>query len=341
MPTRPILIVDDEVNNLALLRKILGADYKLVFARSGPEALAAAAKHHPALILLDIQMPEMNGYQVCEILKKDPATADIPVIFVTTLSDKGNEEHGFEAGCVDYLPKPSVPSIVKARVKTHLSLVQTERLEKNLRSAIFMLGEAGHYNDTDTGVHIWRMASYSRTLARALGYSLPDAELIELAAPMHDTGKIGIPDRVLGKPGPLDDEEWCIMRTHCKIGYDILSKNDEAVFQLAAEIALHHHEKWDGSGYPKGLAGKAIPESARIVAIADVFDALTMARPYKEPWPVDKSFAHIQSGAGQHFDPEIVNCFMDIRVDVLAVREKWHEIEQSRQDSSGDYGQNF
>ena len=329
MPTRPILIVDDKANNLAVLRKILDPDYKLVFARNGVEALAAVSKHYPALILLDIQMPEMDGYQICETLKKNPATAEIPVIFVTSLSDAGNEEHGFEVGCVDYLAKPLVPSIVKARVKTHLSLIQTERLEKNLRSAIFMLGEAGHYNDTDTGVHIWRMASYSRLLARAMGYSLPEAAMIELAAPMHDTGKIGIPDSILRKPGPLDEEEWSIMRTHCKIGYDILSKNDETVFQLAAEIALYHHEKWDGSGYPNGLSGENIPESARIVAITDVFDALTMARPYKEPWPVEKALANIQNGAGQHFDPEMVKCFFDIQSELMIVKEQWAEVERS------------
>ena len=182
MSTRPILLVDDEPNNLAVLRKILDSDYKLVFANSGQEALAAVSKHNPALILLDIQMPDISGYQVCETLKKNPYTADIPVIFVTTLSDTGFEERGFESGCVDYLSKPLVPSLVRARVKTHLSLVQTTRLERSHRSAIFMLGEAGHYRDTDTGVHIWRMAAYTKLLANAMGYSLPEADLIELAA---------------------------------------------------------------------------------------------------------------------------------------------------------------
>ena len=328
MPNRPILVVDDEANNLAVLRKILEPDYKLIFARSGQEALAAVEKHQPVLILLDIQMPDMNGYQVCETLKRNPATVDIPVIFVTALCDTGFEELGFEAGCVDYLSKPLVPSIVRARVKTHLSLVHTARLERSHRSAIFMLGEAGHHNDNDTGVHIWRMAAYSKLLAQARGYSLAEATLIELAAPMHDTGKIGIPDSVLRKPGPLNDEEWAVMRTHCKIGYDILSKCDEPVFTLAAEIALYHHEKWDGSGYPMGIAGKNIPESARIVAITDVFDALTMVRPYKEAWPIDKAFAQIKDGAGQHFDPEIVDCFFDIRADLIAVKTEWEGIEQ-------------
>lgn len=279
MPNHAILVVDDEANNLAILRKILEPDYRLVFARNGQEAIIATEKHLPALILLDIQMPDMSGYQVCQMLKSNPATVDIPVIFVTSLSDSGCEERGFDVGCVDYLSKPLVPSIVRARVKTHLSLVHTARLERSHRSAIFMLGEAGHYNDNDTGVHIWRMAEYSKLLAQARGFSLAEASLIELAAPMHDTGKIGIPDSVLRKPGPLNDEEWEVMRTHCKIGYDILSKCDEPVFALAAEIALYHHEKWNGDGYPMGLTGKDIPESARIVAIADVFDALTMTRP--------------------------------------------------------------
>lgn len=327
MPYRPILVVDDEANNLAVLRKILEPDYRLVFARNGQEALSAAKKHNPVLILLDIQMPDMNGYQVCETLKSNPDTVDIPVIFVTSLSDSGFEERGFEAGCVDYLSKPLVPSIVSARVKTHLSLVHATRLERSHRSAIFMLGEAGHYNDNDTGVHIWRMAAYSKLVAQARGFSLAEASLIELAAPMHDTGKIGIPDSVLRKPGPLNDEEWRIMRTHSKIGYDILSKSDEPVFKIAAEIALYHHEKWNGEGYPMGLIGKDIPESARIVAITDVFDALTMIRPYKEAWPIDKAFAHIKNGARQHFDPEIVECFFDIRSDLMAAKAEWEDIE--------------
>jgi putative two-component system response regulator len=323
MTYHPILVVDDEPANLALLSQILEPDYQLVFATSGSEALKMVAKQPISLILLDVQMPGMNGYQVCEALKADPATEAIPVIFATSLSETGDEERGFAAGCVDYLSKPVVPSLVRARIGTHMSLVRAITLEESYRDAIHMLGEAGHYNDTDTGVHIWRMAAYSKALAIELGWSESAAELLELAAPMHDTGKIGIADTILVKPGKLDDDEWAIMRRHCQIGYDILSKSNAPIFKLAAEIALNHHEKWDGSGYPNGLAGTFIPESARIIAITDVFDALTMQRPYKEAWPIDKALATILDGAGQHFDPSMISCFMDIRSTMLDIKNKW------------------
>ncbi|MEQ1530286.1 MAG: HD domain-containing phosphohydrolase [Methylococcales bacterium] len=325
MPNHPILIVDDEPTNLSILRHILEPDYRLVIARNGKEAIAAAGKHSPTLILLDVKMPDMNGYQVCAALKADPNTEHIPIIFVTSLVDFGNEEHGFEVGCVDYLSKPVVPSLVRARVRTHLSLVQTAQLEKSHRDAVFMLGEAGHYKDNDTGVHIWRMAAYSKVLAKALGWTTTDAQLLELAAPMHDTGKIGIPDAILCKPGNLDAEEWLIMQSHCQMGHDILSKSDAPIFKLAAEVALSHHEKWDGSGYPSGLRAEAIPASARIVAVADVFDALTMRRPYKEPWPLTKALTAILDGSGRHFDPTVVDCFSAIYAQILDIRTEWEQ----------------
>ena len=331
----PILIVDDEVINLENLRHILKSEYSLIYARSGAEAIRATEKHHPSLILLDIQMPDMDGYSVCRTLKSNPDFEAIPVIFVTALSDSGNEAEGFEAGCVDYISKPVEPSIVKARVKTHLSLVRTTQLEKSHRDAIFMLGKAGHYNDNDTGEHIWRMAAYSKVLASAMGWHITDAELLELAAPMHDTGKIGIPDAILCKPGKLNEMEWQIMQRHCQIGFEILSKSDAPIFQLAAKIALYHHEQWDGSGYPQGLKGTDIPESARIVAIADVFDALTMHRPYKEAWPVEKAILMIQEGAGKHFDPEIVSCFLENQATILEKRSDWVRNEAAINKSSG------
>ncbi|MBB6183987.1 HD domain-containing phosphohydrolase [Oleiagrimonas soli] len=323
MANESILIVDDEPQNLAVLQQILDDDYLLVFARSGTEALEAARKHAPDLVLMDVQMPNMDGYTACRQLKADPATVSIPVIFVTTLSDIGNETAGFQAGAVDYIIKPISSAVVRARVHTHLSLVQATLLERSYHDAIHMLGEAGHYNDLDTGVHIWRMAAYSAALAEAAGWGPQRRRLLELAAPMHDTGKIGIPDSILRKPGPLDADEWKVMRTHTRIGHDILAKSDAPVFRLAAEIALRHHEWWDGSGYPDGLAERAIPESARIVAIADTFDALTMDRPYKQAWPVGQAMARLRQDAGSHFEPRLVRIFDNILPLILDIKSSW------------------
>lgn len=323
----PILIVDDEPQNLAALQQILSGTYRLVFARGGVEALSAAVKHRPSLILLDIEMPDMDGYAVCRALKSDERTADTPVIFVTSLFDVGNEAAGFAAGAVDYIVKPISAPIVVARVQTHLSLVQASLLEQSHRDAIYMLGEASHLNDNDTGVHVWRMAAYVGALASASGWPADACKLLELAAPMHDTGKTGIPDAILRKPGKLDEAEWGIMKTHTRIGHHLLSKSHAPVFVLAAEIALHHHEKYDGSGYPDGLAGEAISEAARIVALADVFDALSMKRPYKEAWPVDRIVAHLQAGAGAHFDPALVDTFVAIMPQVLAIKSTWDSHE--------------
>ena len=326
---RPILCVDDEPSNLALMRHVLQADHKLVFARNGAETLQAVAKHDPVLLLLDVNMPDLNGFEVARRLKADPQTNHIPIIFVTGLSDEVDEQAGFDAGGVDYITKPISPAIVRARVRTHLSLVQIANLEASHMAAVHMLGEAGHYNDHDTGVHIWRMAAYCRLLALALGWSKPHADLLSLAAPMHDTGKIGITDVILKKPGKLDATEWDIMKTHSQIGNDILSKSNSNLFRLAAEVALNHHEKWDGSGYPHGLSGLAIPESARIVAMADVFDALSMKRPYKEAWPLDRITALIQESSGLHFEPRIVDTFLHILPQLLDEKLKWDARESA------------
>lgn len=327
MENKTLLIVDDAPENLAVMRQILSPDYHLVFATNGTDALAAARKHVPALILLDIQMPDISGYSVCSQLKADPLTEAIPVIFVTTRCDVVDETEGFSVGAADYITKPVSPPLLKARVRNQLSLVRATVLEKSYRDAVYMLGEAGHFNDTDTGDHIWRMAAYARTLAYAHGWNETDSDQLEQAAPMHDTGKIGIPQSILRKPGPLDEQEWKIMRTHSQIGHDILNKSQAPVFKIAAEVALRHHEKWDGSGYPDGLIGDHIPESARIVALADVFDALCMKRPYKDPWPIDKVVAHIQSGAGAHFDPALVTTFTKTLPRLIEIRSQWQSHE--------------
>lgn len=330
MPYGPILIVDDEPSNLAALRQVLGGLYRLAFVTCGGEVPAAVRKHSPALILLDIQMPDMDGYTVCRALKADPETQHIPVIFVTSLCEVGQEMAGFEAGAVDYIVKPFSPPVVRARVGTHLSLVRAAILERSYQDAIYMLGEAGHYYDTDTGVHIWRMAAYARALAEACGWDEERCQQLELAAPMHDTGKVGIPDTILRKPGPLDAAEWQVMKTHAIIGHHILRRSDAPVFRMAADIALRHHERWDGSGYPDGLAGADICEAARIVAVADVFDALSMRRPYKEPWPLEQVLAALREGVGNHFEPRLVEAFLDILPRVLEIQANWQRQEDTR-----------
>ncbi|HSQ42092.1 MAG TPA: HD domain-containing phosphohydrolase [Fibrobacteraceae bacterium] len=325
-----ILIVDDDPENLAILDQILGDEYPVVTASSGRGALEAVAKHKPALILLDVRMPDMDGLTVCTQLKANKETESIPVLFVTALDEVCDEAAGFAAGAVDYLVKPVSPSIVRARIRTHLSLTRVETLERSYREAVYMLGEAGHHNDNDTGLHIWRMAAYASLLAHYWGWDSEQCHSIELAAPMHDTGKLGIPDRILRKPGPLDSNEWLVMKTHSKIGHNILSKSLAPVFQMAADIALHHHEKWDGGGYPDGIAGPDIEESARLVAIADVFDALSMRRPYKEPWSMIKILETISFGAGHHFDPQMVECFFDILPKIKEIKECWDHQEQHK-----------
>ncbi|MFC3656941.1 response regulator [Xanthomonas hyacinthi] len=323
----PILCVDDEASNLALIRQILRKDYALTFAKNGAEALRAVVKHRPALILLDVDLPDLDGYTIARTLKQDPRTAAIPIIFVTGKDKDADESIGFEAGGVDYITKPYSPSILRARVRTHLSLVSAASLASSHRDAIQMLGMAGHYSDSDTGTHIWRMAAYARALAVAAGWSGEDAKLLEQAAPMHDTGKIGIPDAILKKPGPLDVDEWQVMQRHPQIGYDILSRSSAPLFRLAAEIALYHHEHWDGNGYPAGLAGERIPESARIVALADVFDALTTQRPYKEPWPLAQVMELFQQQAGAQFEPRLATLFAAILPQILQIQDYWSERE--------------
>ncbi|MGD0960180.1 MAG: HD domain-containing phosphohydrolase [Methylomonas sp.] len=320
-----VLLVDDEPNNLKVLQQILKDHFQLIFAINGEKALTAAREHNPDLILLDIMMPGMDGYQVCTQLKADPLTSHIPVIFVTAMGEMDNEAHGFDVGGVDYIQKPVSGPIVLRRVQTHLSLIRADELDNLARAAIEMLGAAGHYNDPYTGEHIWRMAAYSEAIARAAGWTPSQVEMMKLASPTHDTGKIGIPHGILKAPRALTEEEWSIMKTHSQIGYDILSKTDNPVFKMAAEIARFHHEKWDGGGYPLGLSGEDIPESARIVAIADVFDALTTKRPYKEPWPLEKTLDVMKQNSGAHFEPRLLSLFLEIMPEILQLKAKWVE----------------
>lgn len=324
-PRQCLLLVDDEPTNLQVLRHILQEDYRLLFAKDGPKALELAGRERPALVLLDVMMPGMTGHEVCQQLKNDPATREIPVIFVTALADTEDEAKGFEVGAVDYITKPVSPAIVKARVRTHLSLVRMDELKRTRLEIVQRLGLAAEYKDNETGLHVIRMSHYSRILARALGWSEADCDDLLNAAPMHDVGKIGIPDAVLRKPGKLDADEWAVMRQHVSIGANIIGEHPSGLLRMAQRIALTHHEKWDGSGYPNGLAGEDIPIEGRIVAIADVFDALTSERPYKQAWPVEEAVAFLREQSGQHFDPDLVELFIQQLPAVLEVKARWAE----------------
>ncbi|MEH6578958.1 MAG: two-component system response regulator [Amphritea sp.] len=332
-----ILVVDDTPDNIEVLRGVLHKDYQITVAISGAKALELArSEHRPDMILLDVMMPEMDGYEVCRRLKRDPRTADIPVIFVTSKDEVDSEETGLEIGAVDYITKPIVPRIVQARVKTQLALYdqnreldrlvkeRTEKLHSATLQIIQDLGRAAEYKDNETGMHVMRMSNYARLLGQAAGLNDNAVELLFYAAPMHDIGKIGIPDSILLKPGKLDAQEWQVMKTHCAIGAEIIGDaGGSELLQLAGSVALTHHEKWNGQGYPSGLAGEEIPLVARIVAIADVFDALTSKRPYKQAWSVEDAMNHLKNEAGEHFDPHLVALFLDLRPELLKIKTRY------------------
>lgn len=320
-----ILLVDDEPTNLRVLRTVLNDLYRLLFAKNGQEALQLAAGHQPDLVLLDVMMPGMTGYEVCTALKANSQTQHIPVIFVTALRDEIDETQGFDVGAVDYITKPISPAVVRARVKTHLSLVQAEELKKTRLQVIQRLGRAAEYRDNETGLHILRMSHFSQVIALAYGLSPKRAEDLLHAAPMHDIGKIGIRDDILLKPGKLTEDEFREMQRHPLIGAEILGDADSHLLQLAQQVALYHHEKWDGTGYPHGLKGEEIPLEARIVALCDVFDALTSTRPYKSAWSVEDTLAHLQAQKGRHFDPQLVDLLEQELPKILEIRARWAE----------------
>jgi len=318
LPRYRILVVDDEPANLNLLRQILKQDYDLAFAKSGSDALRILHENKPDLVLLDIMMPGIDGYQVCETIKQDPRLSDIPVIFCTAMDDELDEQRGFEIGAVDYLTKPVRSSIVQARIRTHLALSDQKRsfhrrflsaeadLIQSRLEALRMLGRAAEFKDNETGYHVIRMSLYSELLARASGWTDEEAGVLRNAAPMHDIGKIGIPDSILLKPGRLDEAEWAVMRQHSEMGARIIGESGgiSQLYTMAERIALTHHERWDGTGYPAGLAGEAIPLSGR--AIEDAID-------------------HIQQQAGKHFDPELASRFTELLPEIRQIISDWQD----------------
>lgn len=320
-----ILIVDDEPTNLRLLRQILQDNYKLSFARSGKDAISLVEKELPDLILLDIMMPEMTGFDVCKHLKNNTTTSHIPIIFVTALQDSIDETSGFDIGAVDYIVKPVVPSVVLARVKTHISLVKADELRATHLDLIQRLGRAAEYKDNETGLHVQRMSHYARIIAMAYGFNEHAAHELMMAAPMHDIGKIGIKDNILLKPEKLTPEEFDVMKTHTLIGAEILEDSRSTLIQLAHTVALTHHEKWDGTGYPNGLKGEEIPIEGRIVAIADIFDALTSVRPYKDAWSVEEAIDFIVEQSGKHIDPALPPLLIKMLPEILTIKERYQE----------------
>lgn len=339
-----ILIVDDVPENLSVLGELLQPTYRVRAANSGARALQIAQSNPPPdLILLDVMMPGMDGYQVLAQLRERADTRDIPVIFVTAMDGTDDEEKGLDLGAVDYITKPIRPAIVLARVRAQLELKRARdilsdhnayleqevarRMAENQliqEVSIHALAHLAETRDPETGNHLRRTQEYVRTLARSLkhhprfSHYLDERTIGQLAqsAPLHDIGKVGIPDHILLKPGKLTPDEWDIMKTHAEIGAEAIAQAiaDSArpveFLQIAQEIARGHHEKWDGSGYPRGLVGERIPISARLMALADVFDALICERVYKPPMPFEEAYAIIVSGSGSHFDPDMVDAFI-------------------------------
>lgn len=332
-----VLVVDDIPENVNILTQILKVDYRVKAAINGESAIQIARNDPPDLILLDIMMPDMDGYQVCRTLKSDPLTHNIPIIFVSAKNEIEDEAIGFDCGAIDYITKPISASLVRKRVSAQLNLydqrrhlqnevkLRTLELEKSQLDLVSRLGLAAEYKDNETGMHVKRMSKYSGIIAVEMGLSESDAMLIEQAAPMHDLGKIGIPDHILLKPGKFDADEWEIMKTHVNIGAEILKNGESVLLDWACIIAQNHHEKWDGSGYPQGLKGEAIPLIGRIVAIADVFDALTSSRPYKKAWHIDDAVELIKKESGKHFEPKVVDAFIRCLAKILIIKDRYQE----------------
>jgi putative two-component system response regulator len=338
-----ILVVDDDPGVQNMIRRILQrSGYGVQTARGGREAYAMVSASLPDLIILDLSMPGIDGFEVATHLKTNPATREIPIIVITGLDNSENHVKALDIGINDFLSKTAEPEEILARTRSHLKIKQlndqlnnhrialektvdlrTQQLKNASLEVIWRLTAASEYRDNETGAHIKRMSHYSAAIARKMGLRKKTVETILYSAPMHDIGKIGIPDGILLKPGKLNDEEWRIMKSHTIIGANILKGSEIGFVRMGAMIALTHHEKWDGSGYPNGLIGAQIPLAGRIVALADVFDALTSKRSYKEPFSIQKSNRIIEEGRGKHFDPDVVDAFFSIQDEILHIKERF------------------
>ncbi|WP_319587512.1 HD domain-containing phosphohydrolase [uncultured Desulfobulbus sp.] len=363
-----VLIVDDEPINIEVLDGLLNSFYSVRACKSGEQVLGAMNRAPlPDLILMDVMMPGMDGYSVLKQLRQNMKTAEIPVMFITARGEEHDEEYGLRLGAVDYITKPIKPAVVLSRVQAHLEVkksrdrlkdqnawleteVQKRMTDNQLIQDVSLtaMAQLAETRDSDLGNHIARTQAYVEALARQLqthpvyGLELSKVMLnrIVKASPLHDIGKIGIPDHILLKPGKFTAEEWAVMQTHCRIGGNALARamettlsrhpaNSTAIkpealtfLEVARDIAYCHHEKWDGTGYPEGIAGTTIPLAARLMAVADVFDALTTPRVYKEPWPTEKAVNLIHSQQGTHFDPVVVEAFAAVLDDFLKIQKR-------------------
>ncbi len=358
-----VMIVDDTEENVDLLVEALGEYFDLSVAMDGESALNKIIQTPPDLILLDIMMPGIDGYEVCRRLKKDPNTQKIPVVFLTAMGQEENEAKGLSLGAIDYITKPFSPDLVKSRVSNHLLLKlhqdkleglvkkRTVQLEK-MQGAIFKaMGTLAEYRDPETGGHIKRTQNYVKILAEHLRRhpkfkNLLTAQNIDLlcsSAPLHDIGKVGVPDGILLKPGKLTDEEFEEMKKHTTYGYNAILSSESDLddegsefMQFAKEIAYTHQEKWDGSGYPRGLKDEEIPISGRLMAVADVYDALISKRVYKAPFPHEKAVAIIKEGKGTHFDPEMVDAFLELEDKFRQIALEFADFEEEKENLKRD-----
>ncbi len=341
-----IFIVDDESPNLRLLSKLLANQgYTNVVEIQDPrQVLPYYREHQPSLILLDINMPNLDGFQVMEQLRGLDDPLSPPIVVLTARRGRDYLLKALKAGARDYLTKPfdiyelqmRVRNLLDAHRAHQMDYDQKKTLEREVRErtkelqqtrlqVVQRLGMAAEYRDEETGNHILRMSYISHLLAKLKGWGDAECDLILNASPMHDIGKIGIPDNILLKPGKLLPDEWEVMKTHTTIGHQLLNMDDSSLMCMASEIALTHHEKWDGSGYPNGLSGSEIPDAGRIAALADVFDALTSERPYKKAWSVEKAKEFIWQQRGKHFDPELVGIFMDNFSEVMKIKSRFDD----------------
>jgi len=354
-----IMVVDDTPQNLALVSELLRDSYRVIIANSGPRAFELIrAGQRPDVILLDVMMPEMDGYAVIKRLKSDSSTENIPVIFVTAKTEIADEKLGLDLGAADYIYKPINPPLLLARLRTHLALkVATDKLRYRAESleeevsrrtqelraiqdvTVLAMSSMAETRDNETGNHILRTQNYVRCIAETLAGEkefqellTPDyIQLLYKSAPLHDIGKVGIPDAILLKPGKLTTEEFEIMKTHTSIGYEAIVRAEQSLgteldfLVCAKEIALSHQEKWDGSGYPQALAGIAIPLSARLMAVADVYDALISKRVYKEAFSHETAVAMMTEGRGTHFDPDIFDAFLRVQDQFAAIAARFRD----------------